>query len=262
MTDWNSSQYLKFEKERTQPAVDLAMRINGNPKTIVDIGCGPGNSTGILKDCFPDAAITGIDSSPNMIAKAKQAHPDLHFRLLDAASLDGKYDLLYSNACLQWIPDHKTLIPYLMSRLNDGGILAVQIPINGEEPLFRMIDEVASDPEFGLAEVELPPNGTLTPAEYYEILCGCSSSFDMWETKYYHTLKNHQALVDWVKGSRLRPYLNHLDDDKGKAFEAEIVERSKQLYPFTECGNVVLGFRRFFFTAVHRDHECTVTLSK
>ncbi len=116
MSDWNSTQYLKFKNERTQPAVDLAMRIKNNPKTIVDIGCGPGNSTSVLRDIFPYADILGIDNSPNMIEKAKAEHPDISFRLCDALSLDGKYDLLFSNACLQWIPDHETLIPSLRAK--------------------------------------------------------------------------------------------------------------------------------------------------
>ncbi len=250
MSDWNSTQYLKFKNERTRPAKDLAMRIQNAPKTIVDIGCGPGNSTKVLREQFPDADILGIDNSPNMIEKAKAENPSLRFRLCDALSLDGKYDLLFSNACLQWIPDHNTLIPSLMGKLNDRGILAVQVPMNGDEPLFRLIREVANEPKWGFTDVKLQPNETLTPHEYYDILSACSSSFDIWEIKYYHTMPDHQALVDWVKGTRLRPYLDYLGAEKGAAFEAEIVARSRAYYPIMENGNVVLGFRRFFFTAV------------
>lgn len=250
MADWNSTQYLKFKNERTQPAVDLAMRIKNIPKTIVDIGCGPGNSTKVLRDIFTDANILGIDNSPNMIEKAKSEHSDIDFDLCDALSLDGKYDLLFSNACLQWIPNHDTLIPSLMEKLNDGGILAVQVPMNGEEPLFRLIREVANESKWELSGVKLQPNETLTPSEYYNILSKYSSAFDMWEVKYYHTMSDHKALVDWVKGTRLRPYLDYLGVEKGAEFEAEIIERSKELYPITHNGNVVLGFRRFFFMAV------------
>lgn len=109
MADWNSTQYLKFKKQRTQPAVDLAMRVlDRNPKAIVDIGCGPGNSTSVLKQLFPNAKILGIDNSSNMIEKARKDHPDISFRLCDALALEGQYDLLFSNACLQWIPNHDT----------------------------------------------------------------------------------------------------------------------------------------------------------
>ena len=249
MSDWNSIQYLKFKSERTQPAIDLAVRIKNDPQTIVDIGCGPGNSTKVLRDIFPNAEILGIDSSPNMIEKAKTEYPDISFRLCDALALEGTYDLLFSNACLQWIPDHVTLIPSLMEKLNDGGILAVQIPMNGDEPLFCLIREVADEPKWGLSGVKLQSNETLTPTEYYNILSGCSSAFNTWEIKYYHTMPDHKALVDWVKSTRLRPYLDYLGAERGAEFEAELVKRSKKLYPIMSDGNVVLGFRRFFFTA-------------
>ena len=249
MNAWSSAQYLKFKNERTRPAIDLAMRIQNKPAAVVDIGCGPGNSTSVLRDIFPNADILGIDSSPNMIEKAKTEHPDISFRLCDARSLDGKYDLLFSNACLQWIPDHETLIPLLMSKLNSGGVLAVQVPMNGDEPLYRLIEEVANESKWNLSNAQLQPNETLTPLEYYHILSSCSAAFDMWEVKYYHTMDNHRALVDWVKGTRLRPYLDYLGKDTGAEFEAEVLKRSKELYPITDDGNVVFGFRRFFFTA-------------
>lgn len=249
MSDWNAAQYLYFKNERTQPAMDLAMHIKNNPQTAVDIGCGPGNSTKVLQDVFFHANILGIDSSPNMIAKAKAQYPNINFRLCDALSLEGKYDLLFSNACLQWIPSHETLIPLLMDKLNDNGVLAVQVPINGDEPLFRLIREAASQPKWGLSDVQIQPNETLTPSEYYNILSNCSSSFDMWEVKYYHTMGNHQELINWVKGTRLRPYLDYLGTEKGSSFEAELVDRSKELYPLMNNGKIVLGFRRFFFMA-------------
>lgn len=249
MADWNSAQYLKFKNERTQPAIDLALRVVNNPKTIVDIGCGPGNSTKVLKDIFPNANILGIDNSPNMISKAKSEYPNINFRLCDVLSLHDKYDLLFSNACLQWIPNHSVVIPALMDRLNDGGMLAVQIPMNSDEPLFQLIKEVAAEPSWGLSGVRIQPNETLTPLEYYNILSGCCSEFNIWEIKYYHTLPNHQTLVEWVKSTRLRPYLDYLGAKKGAEFEAELVKRSKELYSVMDNGDIVLGFRRFFFTA-------------
>lgn len=249
MSDWNASQYLKFNTQRTQPAQDLAMRVKDlKPKTVADIGCGPGNSTAVLAAAFPDSDILGIDSSPSMIEKAKKEHPNLKFMLCDALSLPGRYDLLFSNACLQWIPDHAILIPALMDKLTDGGVLAVQMPMNGEEPLFRLISETAD--RWGLAGVKAQPNETLTPPEYFDILTACSASFDMWETKYYHSLADHQSLIDWVKGTRLRPYLDFLGKEKGEEFETEILQRAKELYTVMSDGSVVLGFRRYFFTAV------------
>lgn len=252
MTDWNANQYLKFQNQRTQPAVDLAARVAARhqPRTIADIGCGPGNSTAVLKGIFPNAHILGIDHSPNMIEKAQKEHPELEFRLCDALALKGKYDLLFSNACLQWIPDHHTLIPALMDKLTPGGVLAVQVPMNGEEPLYQIIKAVAAESKWGLGDVSLPVNETLTPLAYYDILSGCSSAFDIWEIKYYHPLPDHKALVEWVKGTKLRPYLAVLGEKQGAEFENEIIHRAKELYSVQKNGGVVLGFRRFFFTAV------------
>ena len=154
MSDWNPKQYLKFEAQRTQPSLDLAMRLRRYaPKSILDLGCGPGNSTAVLREVFPDAALCGLDSSQNMIDKARAAHPALSFRLGDVQALEGTYDLLFSNACLQWLPDHRRLLPHLMHSLNDGGVLAVQIPMNPDEPLFRIIRQTAADPKWELKNV-------------------------------------------------------------------------------------------------------------
>ena len=138
-----------------------------------------------------------------MISKAKTENPDIDFMLCDANNITDNYDLIFSNACLQWIPNHNILIPSLMEKLNKDGVLAVQIPMNSEEPLFQLISEVANECRWGLEEVLKQLNSTLTPLEYYNILNHCSSSFDIWEVKYYHTLFDHRVLVDWVKGSRI-----------------------------------------------------------
>ncbi len=251
MADWNPSQYLKFKEQRTQPARDLAARVLAyHPQKIADIGCGPGNSTAVLRQFFPEAHLTGVDNSPAMVEKAAASYPAISFRLCDALSLESGWDMLFSNACLQWIPDHPTLLPALMDKLNPGGVLAVQVPMNGEEPFFRLIREVAAEARWGLRDVKLQPNETLPPAEYFDILSGCASSFDMWEVKYYHAMPDHGALVDWVRSTRLRPYLDALGDVRGAEFESVLTKRARELYPVTASGEVVLGFRRFFFTAV------------
>lgn len=249
MTDWNSSLYLKFKKERTQPAVDLANRLRAyHPEKIADIGCGPGNSTEVLRSVFPHSEIHGIDNSQDMIDKAMKEHPALTFHLCDINDMLGGFDILFSNACLQWLPDHASLLPWLMDKLNGGGVLAVQLPMNHEEPLFRIIGETASNPRWELGEC-FQPNDTLCPDEYYHILSGCSSDFQMWETVYYHALPSHHALVDWIKGTRLRPCLDALDSENAVLFEKEILRRTVEAYPVRSDGNVLLRFRRFFFIA-------------
>ena len=158
--------------------------------------------------------------------------------------------MLFSNACLQWIPNHAALIPRLMQKLHDGGVLAVQIPMNGEEPLFRLIEEVAAEPRWGLDTAALTVNGTLPADDYIDILSACTTCFETWETVYHHRLPSHEALVEWVKGARLRPYLAALDAADAVAFEKEIVRRAAMVYPVLSTGEVLLRFRRFFFVAV------------
>lgn len=251
MAEWNAEQYLQFKAQRTQPAIDLANRIRVcNPKTAADIGCGPGNSTSILKEMFPNANIIGFDTSKNMIEKAKASYPDISFQLCDARNIEGKFDLLFSNACLQWIPEHETLIPQLMDTLAPKGVLAVQIPMNSEEPLFKIMDTAVKDPKWGFENQNLERQGVLTPNDYFNILSGCSSSFQIWETVYYHAMPSHQALVEWVKGTRLRPYLAALSKENAALLEEEIVQQAKEAYPIMQNGEVILKFRRFFFTAV------------
>lgn len=249
--EWNSSQYLLFENQRTQPAVDLARRVEKyQPKTIIDIGCGPGNSTNVLRQTFPNANIVGIDGSCNMIKQAKSEYPNLNFHLCRVEDLSGTYDLLFSNACLQWVPNHQELIPTLMGKLNEHGVLAVQVPMNAKEPLYRIITETIKQPQWGFQDTVFQVNQVLTSNEYFNILSKCSSSFEIWETKYYHSLPNHQALVEWVKGTKLRPYLAKLNRQDGMAFEREIVKKTKHVYPVMDNGKIVLGFRRLFFIAV------------
>lgn len=250
MSDWNPEKYLLFKQQRTQPAVDLAVRVRElSPQSVVDIGCGPGNSTAVLRSVFPAAALLGIDSSETMITKARREHPDLTFSVCDAEHLTRTHDLLFSNACLQWIPHHETLIPSLMEHLNPDGALAVQIPMNDREPLLGIIREVDADPRWGLSSATLERNNVLPPAAYYGILSRCSRGFDLWETVYYHPLPSHEHLLEWVRSTRLRPYLEVLNDEDKPLFEQEILCRARRAYAPTATGEVILNFRRFFFVA-------------
>lgn len=250
MSDWNPEKYLLFKKQRTQPAIDLANRVRDcGAKTIVDIGCGPGNSTAVLKDVFPHANILGIDNSASMISKAKEKYSSLAFSVCSAEDLTGAYDLLFSNACLQWIPNHEVLIPQLMRKLTGNGVLAVQMPMNLNEPLFCIIKEVAADSKWNFENVYFEKNDTLSPQEYFDLLASCSSNFELWETVYYHAMPSHEHLIEWVRSTRLRPYLDVLDEKQKTEFENEILTRTRSAYPFTASGEVVLKFRRFFFAA-------------
>lgn len=255
MADWNSGQYLKFKKERTQPAIDLAARIQLTaPSRVIDIGCGPGNSTAVLKNRFPNADILGVDVSQNMLERAAHDHPDITFRLLDVSKddwkLDGKFDVVFSNACMQWVPDHRKLLSKMMGLLNDGGNMAVQIPMHTGAPVHSILEEVSGS----AAWRERFPNPrrfyTLTVEEYAGILADLSSDFDIWTTAYWHRLPSHEAILEWYKSTGLKPYLEVLDDAGQAAFLADIFREIKKHYAVQKNGEILFRFPRLFFMAV------------
>ena len=135
-----------------------------------------------------------------------------------------------------------------MSHLNPGGVLAVQVPNNGEEPFYRLVQQVVSEPRWGF-DASPEYNQALSPQEYFDILSECASSFDLWEVCYQHPMPDHAALVDWVESTRLRPYLQVLGPQRGQELKEELAQRAKELYPVRKNGQVILGFRRLFFTA-------------
>lgn len=257
MSKWSSMQYLKFENQRTQPAIDLVKKITvKQPKNILDIGCGPGNSTFVLKKMFPQAYILGVDNSEDMIKRAKETYPDINFQICDITTETDKldnYDVIFSNACLQWIPDHETFIPILFKKLNKNGILAIQIPINGEETLFKIMNDVISEPQWNFSSMDIETNGTLLPEEYFDILSGCTNNFDIWETVYYHNMPSVEAMVEWIKGTRLRPYLNALEKANAEKLEMEILKRAEAVYKVQKNGEIIFKFRRLFFVACKSD---------
>lgn len=253
MSEWNSEQYLKFKNQRTQPAIDLVKRIEiKNPQTILDVGCGPGNSTKVLQDAFPKAHILGIDNSENMIKKARDTYSDIEFRVMDIAEEDKSLknmDVIFSNACLQWVPNHRELIPRLFRRLNKGGVLAVQIPMNSQEKLFRIMSETVKMDKWAFSSMETEPNATLKCEEYFDILSSLTDRFDIWETVYYHNMPSVDSMVEWIKGTRLRPYMNALDSSEAEELIKEISKKASEVYTKQENGEIIFKFRRFFFTA-------------
>jgi trans-aconitate 2-methyltransferase len=254
MTDWNPKQYLKFRNERTQPSIDLVARIMINaPKTIIDIGCGPGNSTQILYGKWPNADIVGLDSSQKMIEKARQDYPGQKWVVGDAAALDTdqKYDIVFSNATLQWVPDHHSLMPRLFNVLNKTGVLAVQVPANNESPLHKVLLSVAQDRKWKRYTSSCEKLLTYHNVEYYyNVLISLTENFDVWETTYHHVLESHEALLEWYRSTGMKPFLERLPDDVARAeFEKEILMQCKSFYPIQTDGKILYPFRRLFFTA-------------
>lgn len=254
MSDWNSEQYLKFKKERTQPSIDLVNRIHiENPKRIIDIGCGPGNSTAVLKKRYPDAFILGVDFSTNMIEKAKADYPELDFMLFDASKdfdkLTGKFDIVFSNACIQWIPDHRKLLSDMMSILNKNGVMAVQVPYQFNQPMHRIVDEVVSRPEWrDLIPFEKVFH-ILKEEEYFDLLSEISSDFSMWQTVYFHRMPLQKSIIEWYRSTGLKPYFDVLSDDNKAKFENDVFEEVKKAYPVQNNCEVIFRFPRVFFIA-------------
>ncbi|MBE6759005.1 MAG: methyltransferase domain-containing protein [Ruminococcaceae bacterium] len=254
MTDWNSALYLQFTKQRTQPAIDLAARLSvSDPCRLLDIGCGPGNSTAVIMERFPQAQATGVDSSENMLAKARADHPSARFELCDVScelsALGGDWDVIFSNACLQWVPDHGRILGELMSMLREGGELAVQMPVNHNEPIERVIAQTAESDRWRAHFSSDGVYHTLTAGEYYDILSAAASCVDIWQTTYYHVMPSHDAIMDWYRSTGLRPYLNVLSDEDKVQFEADVLAGLRREYPLQADGCVLFPFPRLFFIA-------------
>ncbi len=251
MADWNAKQYLRFEKERTQPSIDLINRIGlSNPLNILDVGCGPGNSTSQLAAKYPDAKVIGMDNSPDMINRAKSDYPHLEFILGDVTDINLKpesYDIVFANAVIQWVPDHPVLLKNLFGLVRPGGVLACQMPMNHDEPSHRSIQALINSDKWKDHFDSFRVFYNLTPYEYYDLFSSLTDDFSLWLTTYYHTMKNHQDIVEWLKGTGLRPYLSKLSATDGEKFEHDLVEKYRDGYPVQRNGNVILRFPRFFF---------------
>ncbi len=254
MSDWNADIYLKFKEERTQPSKDLVAKIPiQSPNRIIDIGCGPGNSTAVLGNRYNDAYILGVDNSSEMIDKAKKSYPNFDFKKLDAAVDIGKagtdFDIVFSNACLQWLPDHKLIIMSWAKLLKKGGALAIQMPFNEDEPIKRIIERCAKLPEFRKKLFGARPKNVLAIKKYYEVLSREFREVNIWETAYYHVMQDSNSILEWYKGTGLRPYLAKLDEGEQEKFLSKVYDLIKVYYPEQTDSKVLFKFPRVFFVA-------------
>jgi trans-aconitate 2-methyltransferase len=252
---WSARQYSSFEKERTRPVRDLLNAVETTDvKRAIDLGCGPGNSTEVLAHRFPAAEVSGLDSSADMIEAARKRLPGLRFDLGGIATWDavGPFDVILANAVLQWLPDHEALMPRLIRKLADGGALAVQIPDNLEEPAHRLMRHVAAAGPWARKLTDAA--GARTPRQgaawYYSLLRSHAGRVDVWMTTYHHVLTGGtDAVMEWFKGSGLRPFLAPLDAAETVGFLAEYRQALAEAYPLLADGSVLLPFPRLFIVA-------------
>jgi len=252
--DWQPTLYKRFSGERERPALDLIQRIPlDHPGFIADVGCGAGNVTALLRARWPRARLMGMDNSPAMLTAARAMLPDVAFVEGDAANWapPEPADLLFANAVLQWLPDHDRLFPRLFRQLKPGGVLAVQMPRNYDRPSHRLMMETAkAGPWRDKLAAQLDrPTPVAEPAGYARLMASLTGTVDIWETDYLMRLQGDNPVVTWTRATGLRPFLEPLDEEERKRFEAEYAARIRAAYPPEADGSTLFAFRRLFIVA-------------
>lgn len=253
MSSWDPDKYMKVGNERGLPSSDLINSLSDiSPERIMDIGCGPGNSTKKLAERFKSAEIIGIDSSAEMLLKAEKALPGAKFMKCNVpgglCDIPGKFDLIFSNACIHWIPDHPALLRVVFDKLNSGGTLAVQIPLTDRALFYRILNRLVNTEKWQKLR-NIKNFHSLEPEGYYDELSALSGNFRIWETVYYHTVASADEVVDWYKGSGLRPYLEALSDGEKDEFLTELTSSVDGNSTVQKDGRIILKMPRLFFTA-------------
>ena len=253
MPTWDAGQYLKFAGPRTQPSIDLVARVTCAPvERVIDLGCGPGNSTVLLKQRWPEAEVIGLDSSPQMLATARRDYPDIEFIEADLADwqADAAFDVVFTNAALQWISDHEKLLPRLVAAVKTGGMFAAQMPHNQDQSAHRLMRELAASGPWA-AKLKgyrgLQPVGM--PAQYYDLLRPLVATLELWETEYIHIMETPAAIADWLQGTGLRPILERLEAAEQAAFLDQYIGLLTEAFPAQVDGRVLFPFRRLFILA-------------
>ncbi len=254
MQDWNPALYSRFEDQRTRPAAELLARVpQAQARCVVDLGCGPGNSTELLAQRFPTAEVLGVDNSDAMLRTAAERLPKARFESGDIANWAPTVapDLIYANAALQWVPDHRTLVPRLFNALAPGGVLAVQMPDNRQEPTHRWMRTLAAKAPWAthIGDADKVRTELLDIAGYYDLLAPLAADVDVWHTVYQHPLASAAAIVDWVRATGLKPFVDGLPPDLQQSYLAEYEKQIDLAYPARTDGKRLLAFPRMFIVA-------------
>lgn len=258
-TRWDPDQYLKFADHRLRPALELLGRVPlAEPRTVYDLGCGAGELTRMLADKWPEASITGVDSSQEMLKTASSTPSRVQWVEADIRSWQPETppDLIFTNATLQWVDGHTELFPRLVSLLAPGGCLAVQMPLSWDAPSHRLMRQTL---------VDGGPGGTALGGddvrdkvgrkwvddadEYYDLLVGQTATIDIWETEYLQILRGDDPVLEWIKGTGLRPVLNGLAEAERSVYLTEYARRLREAYPMRAHGETLYPFRRLFIVA-------------
>jgi trans-aconitate 2-methyltransferase len=259
-TRWDPHQYLKFSDHRLRPALELLERVPLTaPETIYDLGCGAGNLTRLIAERWQTATVYGLDNSKEMLEKAAKETDKVQWVEADIRTWSPAQppDLIYSNAALHWVEKHRELFPRLVGLLKAGGCLAVQMPLSFPMPSHRLMRETLANGG---------PNGSPIASEtfrqaivrewvesaatYYDLLASHTQQLDIWETEYLQVLSGNDPVLEWVKGTGLRPILNGLDASERDLFLAEYTRRLREAYPMRADGHTLYPFRRLFMVAI------------
>lgn len=252
MTRWDPARYLQFADERSRPFVDLVGRVEGEPGTIADLGCGPGHLTQVLRARWPQARIHGVDSSEEMVATATADNADANasYELADVAMWepDGPVDLFISNALFQWVPDQLAVIERLSAQVTPGGTFALQVPHNFAAPSHVLLHEISSRGPYASHTVDLHADRVTPPEAYLGLFTQLGWEADVWETTYLHVLHGEDPVFTWISGTGARPILQALPDGLREEFIADYQAALRVAYPRNPSGTV-LPFSRVFAVA-------------
>ena len=250
---WDPAQYLRFADERLRPGFDLLARIGALPPgPIFELGCGTGVHTRAIAERWPDRPVSGVDASPEMLARAAATASRVRWVEADIAAwrADEPAALIFSNATLQWLDDHETLFPRLMAQLAPGGVLAVQMPRNFEAPSHLLIAETAlNGPWCKQVQHLITPPPVNEPGFYHDLLAPNSQNIDIWQTEYLQVLEGDNPVKEWTKGTWLTRYLDVLQGEEKAAFEDAYGARVAKAYPKNAAGQTLFPFRRLFMVA-------------
>ncbi len=252
---WNPNTYLIFEKDRSRPAIDLLSQISlDTDGGIVDLGCGPGNITKIIRDLWPNRSLTGIDISEEMINEAKKKYQktDIHWMKADIAHWvsDEKLALIFSNAALQWIPNHEILFLKIIHNLKSNGILGIQIPLTKELNFQKAIRKITCLPKWKNYFKNVKQiNNSIKINKIYQILSNDCKDINIWKTNYYHILEGNSPVTEWIKGTGLTPYLSTLSNQNKNIFLDEYKELINNMYPKQKDKKTILKMKRLFIVA-------------